>query len=41
MLAFPVTDIYCLLGRREFTILFLIQILDTSGDMFLDKEIDA
>jgi len=41
ILAFPVTGIYSLLGKRDFTFYFLIQILDTSGNMFLDKEISA
>ena len=41
ILALPVTGIYTLLGKRDFTFYFLIQILDTSGNMFLDKEINA
>ena len=39
ILALPVTGIYSLLGKRDYTFFFLIQILDTSSNMFLDKEI--
>ena len=41
ILALPFTGIYSLLGKRDFTFLFFDSNLDTSGNMFLDKEIKA
>ena len=41
ILVFPVTGIYSLLGKMDFSFLFLIQILVTSGNVFKDKEMTA
>ena len=41
LLVFPVTGIYSLLGKMDFSFLFLIQILVTSGNVFKDKEMTA